>query len=75
MKVLCLPSISLTVSGLKGAQVPLDRADCSSSAEIAPLRSLSTLLSIVNTEKRRKMWPLTWVRGLIQENVHFYEIC
>lgn len=37
------PIISRTVSGLNGAQVPFDRAVWSSSADINPLRSLSTL--------------------------------
>ena len=39
-----LLSISLTVSGLKGAHVPLDRAACSSWADMEPLLSVSTLI-------------------------------
>lgn len=38
-----LPIIRRTVSGLKAVHVPFDRACCSSSAEMYPLRSLSTL--------------------------------
>lgn len=44
---LYLPIINRTVSGLNGSHVPFDNACCSSSAEMQPLRSLSTL-------KRRK---------------------
>jgi hypothetical protein len=43
-----IPIISLTVSELNGAHVPLDRADCSSWAVIAPLLSLSTLKISIN---------------------------
>lgn len=38
-----IPIIKRTVSGLNGLQVPLERATCSSSAEMNPLLSLSTL--------------------------------
>lgn len=38
-----IPIIKRTVSGLKGLQVPFERAICSSSAEMYPLLSLSTL--------------------------------
>lgn len=38
-----IPIIRRTVSGLKGLQVPLDKATCNSSAEIKPELSLSTL--------------------------------
>ena len=39
-----IPTINRHVSGLNGAQVPLDRADCSSWEDMEPLLSLSTLI-------------------------------
>lgn len=41
-----VPIINRTVSGLNGLHVPLESATCSSSAEMYPLRSLSTLREI-----------------------------
>ena len=41
-----------TVSGLKGFQVPLERALCSSCADIVPLRSVSTLEGATRGQSR-----------------------